>query len=72
MQIISYTKQRIFNFCLFFLDAFASNFIVFLVQFHTDEMSVFLDGCNSRSTAAYAVIKYQITFIGICPNKVSD
>ena len=72
MQLISHIKQRIFGFFLFFIYAFTGYVIVFLVQFHTDEMSVFLDGCDSGRSTSDTIIEYQITLVGVRPYKVSD
>ena len=72
MQLISHIKQRIFGFFLFFIYAFTGYVIVFLVQFHTDEMSVFLDGCDSGRATSDAVVEYQIALVGLCSCEVSE
>ena len=62
MQLISHIKQRIFGFFLFFLYAFASNVIVFLVQLHPYKMPTFLNASNSSRTRTYEWVNYNIAF----------
>ena len=56
----------------FELNAFASLVVIFFVQFKSDEVSLFSDGCDGSSSAAHAVVKNALTNIGISTDKILD
>lgn len=63
-------KHRLIHFR--FLDTFTGNVVVFLVEFHADEVSFFLNGCHCGSATAHTVVEYQVVLIGIRLYKILD
>lgn len=54
------------------IHSLASNIVVLLVEFHSDEVPFLLDGCYCSSSATNAVVKHKVALIRVCPYKVSD